>query len=250
MRGAWIVWAAAVLALAAAPLRAQAEDTASACVRAAGGEESADWVRWACAGTDFDAAVRFAVSLPAAWEVGSPRDAGLQVWALNGRVQMSVAAQDQLHAPATQSDTLGFWMRATGIRLGREPELRDVDSFRRATQNPDKARRAVTRAQQRDTVLLAMAHGLSLSHEGQTVLASTAEVRPLAGAPAGWLAETTEQNGEAWRSASYVTVRDAVVFIATLRAPDEEFDAALPLWEQTMATLEMRTDRSAPATPP
>lgn len=235
---------AALVVLAAAPLHAQPADTASSCVRAPGPADAAGLVRWACAGTDYDAAVRFSVSLPAAWEVGSPRDAGLVVWAVTSGVQISVAAEDQLHAPRTRSDTLGFWMRATRLRLGREPELVDIDTFRRATRSPAKARRAVTRAQQRDDVLLAMARGLSLAHEGQTVLESAAEVRPLAGAPAGWLSETFEQNGEVWRSASYVTVRDAVVFIATLRAPDEEFAAALPLWEHAMATLEMRTVRS------
>jgi hypothetical protein len=251
--GAWsacrtrIVAVAAVVALATAPLHAQPAD---ACVSGPGTADSTGLARWTCTGAGFDAAVRFSVSFPADWAVVPPGDGGLRIEAVRGGARISVAAEDQLHAPRTRSDTLGFWMRATRIGLGREPTLHEVGTFRRATQSPTKARRAVTRAQQRDTALLAMAHGLSAAHEGRRVLVSAAEVRPLAGAPAGWLSETFEEDGAAWRSISYVTVRDAVVFIATLTAPRAELDAAFPSWERAMATLEMRTDRSASATPP
>jgi hypothetical protein len=235
---------AAVLALAAAPLHAQPADSAQSCVRSAA--EEGGMTRWRCAGTDFDAAVRFSVALPDDWEVDSPRDAGLQVWALRDGMQIAVAAEDQLHEPRTRSDSLGFWMRATRLRLGREPGLADVDTFQRAARTPADARRAVTLAQQRDTVLLAMVLGLSAEDEGIETSVEAVEVRRLGGHPAGYLAETYAVRGMEWIAASYVTVHDAVVFIVTLTGPPDGYDAALPVWERVLASLEMRTERPGP----
>jgi hypothetical protein len=238
----------AALALAAAPARAQAPDSASWCVPAAP-EDSAGLARWACAGAGYDAAVRFSVSLPAGWEVASPRDGGVMIWALHQGVQLSVAAEDPLHDPRTRMDTLGFWVRATRQWLGREPELGEVNDFERRARTPADARDAVTRAQLADAALLAMARGLSLAHDGEEVDDVRVEVRRLDGEPAGWLTETYQTAGAVWRVESYVTVRDAVVFIANLTAVEEEFDAALPVWARVLASLDMRTDRSGTGTP-
>ncbi|HEY0015953.1 MAG TPA: hypothetical protein VGC13_06525 [Longimicrobium sp.] len=233
----------AVLVLAAAPLRAQAADSVPACVPAPA--DSAGVVRWACAGTGYDAAVRFSVFLPADWTVTAPEDAGLVIRASQGGVQIAVAAEDQLHAPRTRADTAGFWMRATRLVLARDPTLEDLQAFRRRAANPDKARRAVTAAQLRDSVLLAMAGGLSAAHEDRKVVARAAEVRRLAGRPAGYLAETFEADGIPRRAESYVTVRDAVMFIATLECPDSGCGDALPVWERALASLRTWTERSA-----
>jgi hypothetical protein len=237
-------WMATGAALAAAvPLRAQPADTAASCVPAPA-PAPAGLARRTCAGTEYEAAVRFSVALPADWEVASPRDAGLQVWALHEGVQMSVAAEDQLHDPLTRSDTLGFWMRAARLRLGREPTLAEVEGFRQSAGRPSKARSEVTRAQRQDAVLMEMARGLSAAHEGEEVSVEAVEVRRLGGQPAGYLAETYEVNGEVWRAESYVTVRDAVVFTATLTTMGEDHHAVLPLWERVIASLQMRTERA------
>lgn len=227
---------AAVLVLAAAPLRAQAADSVPACIPAPA--DGAGAVRWECAGRGYDAAVRFSVSLPSDWEIQAPGDAGLVIRASRGGVRISVAAEDQLHAPQTRSDTAGFWMRATRLRLSRDPTLPELEAFRRRAANPDKARRAVTAAQLRDDVLRVMARGLSAANDGWT-----AEVRRLAGKPAGYLAETFEQDGVVRRAESYVTVRDAVMFIATLECPDSGCGDALAVWENVLRSLRMRTER-------
>jgi hypothetical protein len=234
---------AAVLVLAAAPLRAQAADSVPACIPAPA--EGASVGRWDCAGTGYDAAVRFSVSLPADWSVAAPGDAGLVIRAARSGVEISVAAEDQLHAPQTRSDTAGFWMRATRLRLGRDPTLAELEAFRRRAASPDKARRAVTAAQLRDSVLLAMAHGLSAAHEGRTTSRQAAEVRRLEGHPAGYLVETFAQDGVSRRAESYVTVRDGVIFIATLQCPEGACDDARAAWEHALASLRMRTERSA-----
>lgn len=232
---------AAILALAAAPLHAQPADSASSCVATEAGAGGA--TRWACAGTGFDAAVRFSVALPDDWEVQSPGDAGLQVWALRDGMQIAIAAEDQLHEPRTRSDSLGFWMRATRLQLGREPGLEELDAFQRAARSVPEARRAVTLAQQGDAVLLEMARALSAANEGEEVAVEALEVRRLGGHPAGYLAETYAVRGVEWVAASYVAVHDAVVFIITLTGLPEGWDAALPAWERALPSLQMRTER-------
>jgi len=247
--GAWrggrgrAVAAAALLATVPAPAFAQEADTAASCVPAAA--PAAGLVRWACAGKGFDAAVRFSVAFPAGWEVASPGDAGLQAWALREGVQMAISAEDPLHEPRTRSDSLGFWMRATRLRLGREPTLAEVDDFQRTARRPSKARTAVTRAQLADSVLLAMARALSAANDGEEVRIEAVEVRRLGGAPAGYLSETYDVGGVSWHAESYVTVRDAVVFIATLTTMGDADADVLPLWERVRSSLRMRTQRPA-----
>lgn len=239
------VMTAAVLLLAASPLRAQEADTASACVPAPSPAAGEGMTRWTCAGTELDAAVRFSVALPADWEVASPRDAVLQVWALREGVQIAVTAEDQLHEPRTRSDSLGFWMRATRLLIGREPVLAEVDGFRATARRPAKARNAVTRAQLADSALLSLARAASAAEDGQEVRIEAVELRRLGGAPAGYLAETYEVGGDVWRAESYVTVRDAVVFTATLTTMGEDHPDVRRLWRAVLASLRMRTERAA-----
>lgn len=238
------------LLLAAAPLGAQEADSVRWCVPAAAPAPDASAeaapVRWTCTGVEYDAAVRFAVSLPAGWEVTPPDGEALMIGAGDESAYISVSAQDQLHAPRTRSDTLGFWMRATGLARGRDPELADLDAFRGEAVDPPGARRAVTRAQSADSALLAMARGMSVGADGTEVLRQDAEVRTLAGRPAGYLDETYAVRGVTWRVSSYVAVHDAVVFVSTFAAPEDEYDAALPRWEQVLASLEIATARDGP----
>lgn len=240
--GALRLGAAALLVAGAAPLRAQDADSAGACLPAAQADGGGA-TRWACTGAGYDAAVRFAAAFPEGWAVTPPGDAELVIGAGRESAGISVSAQDQLHAPRTRSDSLGFWMRAARLHRGAEPEFADVSAFRAQAGDPAGARRAVTAAQQADSALLAMARDLSVGRDGTRVLRQAAEVRALAGRPAGFLDESYETGGVAWRMASYVTVHDATVFIAALAAPDDEFGAALDAWERVLASLEIGTDR-------
>ena len=243
--------AAALLLAAAAPLRAQETDSANACSAAAADADGL--VRWTCTGTGYDAAVRFSAAFPEGWEVTPPDGAALMIWATGPEgAEVTVSAEDQLHAPRTRSDSIGFWMRATRLHLGGDPGLADVDAFQTSAGDPAGARRAVTLAQQADSALLAVARARSAARDGARVLHQFAEVRTLAGHPAGFLDETYETGGHTWRIATYVTVHDATVFVASFAAPQEEFDGAWPAWVQVVASLELGTERddSAPCAEP
>jgi hypothetical protein len=247
-------WAAALL-LAGAPLHAQEEESAGTCAPAATQADSVQaaadgLVRWACTGAGYDAAVRFALAIPAGWEVTPPDGIELLIAAQGEGAGIFVSAQDQLHAPRTRADSLGFWMRATRLHLGREPEFADVGAFQASAGDPAGARRAVTLAQQADSALLAVALGRSVTRDGGQVLHQFSEVRTLVGHPAGFLEETYETGGHTWRIATYVTVHDATVFVASFAAPEEEFAAAYPSWVQVYASLELGTERDESAPRP
>lgn len=244
--------AAALLLCAAAPLGAQEADSVEWCVPAPA-PDSADGdasIRWACRGAGYDAAARFSVALPAGWEVTPPDGVALTLGAGGEGAYVSVLAEDQLHAPVTRSDSLGFWMRATGLHLGREPEFADVGAFRAGAGDPAGARRAVTRAMSADSALLALARRLSVARDGATVLTQDAEVRALAGRPAAFLDETYASRDVRWRVTSVVTVHDAVVFSATFAAPEEDYDGVVPRWERVLASLEIGTARDEPSPSP
>lgn len=240
---------AAAFPACAAPLRAQEPDSAGACVAAAADADGL--VRWTCTGGGYDAAVRFSAAFPEDWEVTPPDGAELAIWATGTEGgEISLSAHDQLHAPRTRSDSLGFWMRAAGLQRGRDPELAELGAFRAAAGDAAGARRAVTLAQQADSALLAVARGRSVARGGTAVLHQFAEVRTLAGQPAGFLEETYQTGGHTWRAATYVTVVDATVFVASFAAPEEAFNGAYGSWVQAVASLELGTERGESASHP
>ncbi|HYW13084.1 MAG TPA: hypothetical protein VE871_14085 [Longimicrobium sp.] len=244
-----VPWAAALLLAGAAPLRAQ-EESAGTCAPAAE-QPDADWlVRWVCTGAGYDAAVRLALAVPVGWEFMPPDGTELLIAAQGEGAGVFVSAQDQLHAPRTRPDSMGFWMRATRLHLGAEPGLADVEAFQSLAGDPAGARRAVTLAQQADSALLAVALGRSAARDGGHVLHQFAEVRTLVGHPAGFLEETYVTGGHTWRIATYVTVHDATVFVASFAAPEEEFRAAYPSWVQVYASLKLGTERDESAPRP
>lgn len=240
--GAMALFAAALTA-AAAPLRAQ-EESAGSCAAGTGQADADGLVHWTCTGAGYDAAARFALAVPVEWEVTPPDGIELMIGARWEGAWIHVSARDQLHEPRTRSDSIGFWMRATRLVRGDEFGLADLDAFQSAAGDPAGARRAVTLAQQADSALLEVSRGRSVSRDGTPVLHQFAEVRTLAGHPAGFLEETYETGGSRWRAATYVTVLDATVFTATFVAPEEEFNGAWPSWVQVIASLELGTERT------
>ncbi|HST62249.1 MAG TPA: hypothetical protein VLK84_26330 [Longimicrobium sp.] len=240
---------AAALPAGAAPLRAQ-EESAGTCAPAAEQPDADLLVYWTCTGAGYDAAVRLALAFPVGWEVTPPDGIELLITAQGEGMGAFVTAQDQLHAPRTRADSLGFWMRATRLHLGAEPGLADVEAFQSLAGDMAGARRAVTRAQQADSALLALVRGRSVTHEGTRVLHQYADVRTLARRPAGFLDETYETGGHTWRITTTVTVHDATVFIVSFAAPEEAFRSAWPSLVQVEASLRLGTERDDSAPPP
>ncbi|HEX6039078.1 hypothetical protein [Longimicrobium sp.] len=245
----WISRAALLVALCApATLAAQpdAPRRQPTCVREASVAAEPVATRYACAGTGANGAVRVAASLPDGWDVEWQDSGHLVLAASQGDVVIQVAGADQLPEPRTPEDTLGFWMRATGMAAGREVQSADeVDAFRdEAGGRIDTARALATLAQLDDDLLRAMAQALSVEEdEGRTVTRHQLEVRELAGEPAGYLAETWTEDGTEWSAVSYVTVRDGALFIVSLLTPEAAFSNAVPVFEGGLPAFAPRTER-------
>jgi hypothetical protein len=233
---------------AAAPLHAQpAARRLPACITEASASAGTELTRHGCAGTGPDAAVRFSIALPATWEIAFQDTSEMVLTAMDGDNSIWVVGNDRLPEPRTRQDTLGFWMRATELRLygeRREATLIDVEDFRDASgDRVDAARGWITRAQLADSALLALVAGLSTGRDGRPPLVHETEVRMLAGEPAGYLSEVLEAGGQRWRFTSYVTVRDGALFIISLNTLESEHAAMLPLFDRILASFNPRTER-------
>jgi hypothetical protein len=241
-----ILPAAALIALAgAAPLHAQpSARRLPACIVEASAGVGAELTRYGCAGAGPDAAVRFSISLPADWQAVWQDTAEIVLSATSGDNALWIVGSDRLPEPRTRPDTVGFWMRATELMLDREATVEDVEASRDAANGRiAAARERITRAQLADSALLAMVAHLSAGEDGRPVLRQETEVRTLAGEPAGYLSEVLELGGRRWRFTSYVTVRDAALFIISFNAIEGEHDALLPLVERVLASFHPRTER-------
>jgi hypothetical protein len=239
----------AVLALAAAaPLHAQPSGRRlPTCIVETSVTAGAELTRHGCAGAGPDAAVRVSIALPARWTTVFHDTSDLVLTATDGDNAVWVVGSDRLPEPRNRADTANFWMRATELllmELGRQATATDVDDFRGATGGRiDGARERVTRAQLADSALLSLVGSLSTAEDGRPVLRREAEVRVLAGEPAGYLSETMDLGGRRWRFTSYVTVRDAALFILSLNTLESEHAAMLPLFERILASFDPRTER-------
>lgn len=246
MRAFHAAAAAALLAAAAAPLQAQPSPPRRlpACIIEASATAGSELTRHGCAGAGPDQAVRFSIALPTNWQIAWQDTAEMVLTAMDGDNAIWVVGSDRLPEPRTRPDTLGFWMRATELLLDREVTAVDVEDFRDASNGRiASAREWITRAQLADSTLLGLVAHLSAAEDGRPVLRQETEVRPLAGEPAGYLAEVLETGGQQWRFTSYVTVRDGALFIISLNALESEADALLPLFERILASFDPRTER-------
>lgn len=238
--------AALLLAAAgAAPAAAQDAPAPPACTREASRADEEGMLRYGCAGTGDNAAVRFSAALPEGWDV-EWQDAGhLVLSATQGDIVIQLAGVDQLPAPLTRRDTVGFWMRAARLAAGRELDsLAEMQQFRSENEDdPGKAREWLTLVQLEDSTLLGMAGALSVSQDGREALRQQLEVRELAGAPAGYLSESWMEDGTEWSAISYVTARDGALFIVSLTTPERTFLNVINTFDWVAATFTPRTER-------
>jgi hypothetical protein len=239
-----ILSAAALLALAA-PLHAQpSARRLPACIVEASASAGTELTRYGCAGAGPDAAVRFSIALPADWEAAWQDTAEIVLTATSGDNALWIVGSDRLPEPRTRPDTVGFWMRATELLLDRDVTAAEVEDFRDAANGRvSGAREWLTHAQLADSTLLALVAQLSTAQDGRPVLSSETEVRMLGGEPAGYLSEVLELGGRRWRFTSYVTVRDAALFMFSFNAIEGEHDALLPLVGRVLASFDPRTER-------
>jgi hypothetical protein len=242
-----VLWLAAAALVAAAPLRAQPDARRQpTCVREASVAAGDVMTRRGCAGTDDNAAVRFSAALPNDWNVEWRDGDDLVLTATtDGGIAIRIVGTDRLPDPRSRADTLGFWMRATGMMLGREVDsVREVEEFRTVSEDRvGDAREQVTHRQLEDSVLRAMATALSARNEGREVREQSVEVREMAGEPAGYLDEVWMRDGTAWHSVSYVTVRDGALFVVSLRTPDLAYVNVIYAFDSVVASFNPRTER-------
>jgi hypothetical protein len=237
---ALVVLAAGACAPARPPAPAPAPPAVVAapgtCVAAAAAE-GAPLVRYACRGSGANQAAAFTVSIPAGWTVQVTDSADITLLASDGDRAVWVVGGDQLPAPVTQVDTVNFWLAASEMALRRAPTLKDVADFRFVLDDDlGRARRWVTDEQMEAPRITAMAGRLSAEREGRPVLRRVTEVRPLAGGDSGFLDEVVDVQGP-WHTTAYLAVRDAVLYIVSFNAPEEDVPALLPLWEQVAASF-------------
>jgi hypothetical protein len=194
-------------------------------------------VRYACRGSGANEAAGFIISIPAGWAVQVTDSVDIMLSATDGDRAVWVVGGDQLPAPLTPVDTVNFWLAASETALRRTPTRKDVSDFRFVLDDDlGRARRWVTDEQMEAPRVTAMAARLTAEREGRPVLRRTTEVRPLAGGTSGFLDEVVDVQGP-WHTTAYVTVRDAVLFIISFNAPEEDVPALLPLWEQVAASF-------------
>lgn len=211
----------------------------------ASGSAAADaqLVRYACRGSDANEAAGFTVSIPVGWTVEVTDSLDITLFASDGDRAVWVTGGDQLPAPLTADDTLNFWLAANEIALRRTPTRQDVADFRFVLDDdPARARRWVTDEQMEPLRVAGIVGRLTAEREGRPVLRRTTEVRPLAGGTAGYLDEVVDVQGP-WHTTAYLTVRDAVLYIISFNAPEEDVAALLPLWEQVAASFVPDTRR-------
>jgi hypothetical protein len=207
------------------------------CAPASEAEFDGTLVRYACRGSGQNEAAGFSVLLPAGWEVLLTDSLDITLRATDGDRAVWVVGGDQLPAPQTAEDTANFWMAATEIALRRGPTRRDVGDYRFVLDDdPARARRWVTDEQMEALRLTGLAGKLTAEREGRAVIRRVTEVRPLAGGLSGYLDEVVDVQGP-WHTSAYVTVRDAVVYIVSFNAPEEDVPALLPMWERIAASF-------------
>ena len=200
--------------------------------------------RYGCAGTGNHAAARFSVAVPTDWHISWADSTELSLTARDGARIIRVVAGDQLPAPVTHRDTVGFWMRAARLMPGGVQSVQQVDDFRYVNSGRiDWARRWITEVQLRDSTLLEMARELSAEHAGDTVLQIKTAVRSLAGEPAGYVTELLRDSPADVRAATYITARDGAIFFITLNVPEGDYPAVLPVFERVLASFNPRTER-------
>ncbi|WP_420130435.1 hypothetical protein [Longimicrobium sp.] len=235
-----------LLAVAAwAPLHAQpSARRLPACIAEASLTAGTELTRRGCAGTGRNEAVRVSIALPTNWQIAFHDTADMTLTAMDGDNAVWVVGSDRLPAPVNRADTLNFWARATELLLDRDVTTNEVRDFRESNGGRvASARDWITRSQLRESSLLALVAGLSVSLDGHTVLHSEKGVRSLAGEPAGYLSESLEQGGQRWRFTSYATVRDGALFIVSLNTLESDYAAMLPLFERMLASFNPRTER-------
>lgn len=230
---------------AADPLAAQeaAQPAGSpSCMAAPGAPEATALVRYDCAGRD-DGRVRYAVSLPAGWEVEQPDDGAITLTARQGFAGVFAQAADQLFVPVTAADSLEFWTVAAERMLGRTPSPREVRKMEYDALDGDGARFMITRAQSTDSALQALTALLASEPAGATVTTRIADVRTLGGSRAGWVIQRTEREGVSWRREGYITVHDGVIYGLIIQAPDTDWAAHEALWRQVIASYTIHPPR-------
>jgi hypothetical protein len=246
---------AAVLAAAllhCAPLGAQWLDgTACAAVQAPDSVEAAAdvsaadapaLVRYACAGSGSSSAVAFQVALPAEWDVVA-EDGVAEIRASRVRPAFLVLGEDLL--PALEDDSAAWWARATELAEGRAPLDDEIAAFHRLVRDPGGARAAVTHGQLRGTELLRLTTFLSAAEEGTALLDSAAELRTLAGRPAGYRCEVYREDGRTWRRAVYATVHQARRYAVSFTAPEDDFQRLRPLWRRVLDSIDIEPGTAA-----
>lgn len=245
IHGIRLLGGAALVLCAAAPLRAQGDLRAlPTCIQEASVAAAPDLVRYGCAGSGREAAVRFSVSVPGNWTVAWQDTVDLMLTAEEGDNVIWVVGGDQLPEPLNRADTAAFWVSAIQRLVGREVSTVEVEDFRDANNGRVAAARGwITGSMLADSALRSQVMGLSTVRDGRPGQVQETGVRTLAGEPAGYLDETVELAGRRWRMISYLTYRDGALFAISMNAIDGEHAALMPLWERVIASFNPRTER-------